>query len=75
MTERNLTHVGIGPAAGELAGVVYLELRSEGFCWNVPVTLDDLREIHEVSGGALPVWQGVKDASAVVNALAGDPSQ
>jgi hypothetical protein len=59
--DRNLTHAGIGPAPAEKPGVVHLELRTADSCWNIPVTLDDLREIHEVTGEALPVWQAVKD--------------
>ena len=70
MSDRELTHVGIGPVPAERPGVVYLEFRTAVSCWNIPVTLDDLREIHEVTGGALPVWQGVKDVGAVVNGLA-----
>lgn len=68
---RNLTTVTIDPAPAEGPGIVYLSLGNASCRWNIPVTLDDLREIRDVAAGTLPAWQGVKDAAAVVSALAG----
>lgn len=67
MSERNLTHVGIGPASAEPPGTVYLELRTAVLCWNIPVTLDDLRQIHAVTGAAVPAWQALKDEDALAS--------